>query len=439
MSRSPFLDLKGLPYYSEPMTHLTLHNRVFAWEFNGWKAESLSWKEGCYIHGGLSDMQFNFTGPDVIPFFESICTNSFAKFPVGAMKHVVMCIDSGEIATHGILQRSGEQELQWFAGGDWPIHMLKKTQYDVKWEYYPAYLFQVAGPTSLATLERATGESLADIKFFRYRNAVINGKTVEIARLGMSGNLAYEIRGPLADGPEIYDAVYQAGKELGCQRLGWRTYLVNHVEGGFPQQTWTFSDAIPEDPTYQGHVKRAVRNWSGSVDPADRKARYRSPFEVNWDSAVRFDHDFVGRAALEREAAAPRRKTVTLRWNAEDVTDVYASLLRPGEEYKTMDLPTTPTFKEGFVAHADHIFKDGRSIGVSSGTIYSYHFRQVLSMGCIDIDQAEIGNTVVVHWGDYGGRIKEVRATVEAFPYFTDDRNNKVEAEKVGTITKKDA
>ena len=82
--------------------------------------------------------------------------------------------------------------------------------------------------------------------------------------------------------------------------------------------------------------------------------------------------------------------------NPEDVVDIYASLLQPGEEYKTIDLPTSPPWSEGMNVHADHLLKDGRPIGVSSGTIYSYHYREVLSHANIDVDQAEIGNEVVV-------------------------------------------
>ena len=107
---------------------------------------------------------------------------------------------------------------------------------------------------------------------------------------------------------------------------------------------------------------------------------------------------------------------MTLRWNADDVIDIYASLLRKGEEYKTMDLPTTPTWLHGTLAHADHIRKDGREVGYASGTIYSYHLREVLSMGS-STSMGEIGNDVMVQWGDHGRRIKDVRATVERFPY----------------------
>jgi len=425
------LDLKALPYYPEPMTLISLGGRVRAWEFNGWKAESLSWKTGCYIHTGLSGPQFIFEGPELVEFFSSICVNSFAKFPIGSMKHAIMCTDDGLIASHGILQRNAEQEYRYFAGGPWPLVKLSQSKFDVKARVVEGYLSQVAGPTSLETLERATGENLRDIGFLKFRNTTIAGKDVEIGRIGMSGNLAFEVRGPIEDGPEVYDAIYQAGQGLGIQRLGWRTYLVNHVEGGFPQQTWTFASSANEDQAFRDFTT-AVKNpmvfaVSGSVDPADMRARYRTPIEVGWDRAVRLDHDFAGRAALEQEVANPRRTVATLRWNAEDVVDIYASLLRPGEEYKTIDLPTSPTWLEGFLAHADHLLKDGRQVGISSGTIYSYHFREVLSMACIDIDLAKVGTEVTVAWGDYGGRIKHVRATVARFPYLTEGRNDAID------------
>ena len=40
---------------------------------------------------------------------------------------------------------------------------------------------------------------------------------------------------------------------------------------------------------------------SGSVDPADMRARFRTPVEVRWHNMAKFDHDFVGREALATE------------------------------------------------------------------------------------------------------------------------------------------
>lgn len=422
----------GLPIYLEPTGYVSMGGVVRAWEFNGWKPESLSWKTGCYIHTGLSNTQVNFTGPDVRDFFSSICTNSFSKFSIGSMKHAVMCTEDGLVAAHAILQRNDEEEYRLFASVPWPQYCLPKTKFRVKADPVPGYLTQVAGPTSLSTLERATGESLSDIAFLKFRNAKIAGKTVEIGRIGMSGNLAYEVRGPLAEGPEVYDAIFKAGEGLGIERLGWRTYLENHVEGGFPQISWTFWTSGWEDPEFR---KICIPpSVSGSVDPTDMRARYRNPLELGWDRAVRFDHEFTGRKALEAVAASPRRTTVTLRWNPEDVIDIYASLLRPGEEFKTIDLPTSPTWLEGMLAHADHILVDGRPVGVSSGTIYSYYFREVLSMATLDLEHAKIGAEVVVHWGDYGRRLKPVRAIVERFPYLTEGRNDQLDTAQLAIV-----
>jgi glycine cleavage system aminomethyltransferase T len=440
MSTSPFADLRGLPYYDEPTLHLNLAGRLWAWEFDGWKPESLSWKTGCYIHTGLSNTQTIFRGPDVEAFFSSIAVNSLSSFPIGTMKHSIYCNDEGLITAHAILQRNAEHEYRYFAGQPWPHYRLVASggAFDVEMDPSPAYLTQVAGPTSLETLERATGESLRDIGFLSFRHAKIAGKTVEVGRLGMSGNLAYELRGPLQDGPEVYDAVFRAGRDLGIQRLGWRTYLVNHIEGGFPQMNWTFASAANADPQYNAFVEgtRFTPPFAvtGSVDPADMRARLRTPVEVGWQRAVKFDHDFVGRAALEAEVADPRRTIVTLRWNAQDVVDIYASLLQPGQEYRTLDLPTTPSWKEGMSSHADHVLKDGSAVGVSSGTAYSYHYREVLSHCTIDADQAHIGNEVIIRWGDHGGRIKDVRATVERFPYLREARNDEIDTSRLAKL-----
>jgi len=332
----------------------------------------------------------------------------------------VMCDDDGLIVAHGIVERQAEDHFESFAGGP-PGRVAPSNVPDgVTIEHLDHYLFQIAGPTSLEVLERVTGQSLRDVGFLRFRPTTVHGIPTEIGRIGMTGNLAYELHGPMADAAAVYDAVYQAGQDLGLQRLGWGTYLVNHVEGGFPQQTWTFATAF--DPDLHPEIAGFWRNVSGSVDPADRRARTRTPVEVRWQNMARFDHDFPGRAALEAEMADPVRTTVTLRWNQEDVLDTYASLFRPGQPYRPIDFPYAP--QRWPMAHADHVLVDGQPVGWSSGTAYSSRFREVISMGCLELAATELGTPVTVLWGDHGGPLKEIRATVERFPYLTENRNS---------------
>lgn len=397
-----------------------------AWEFNGWERETMSWKNGCSLHAGLSNAGSCIVkGPNAKAFLQSLVINSLENFPVGSMKHAVMLTDEGLIAAHGIIERQADDEFHSFAGGP-PGPLFPPDLVPPGVEIMPLenYLFQISGPNSLRLLERVAGESLRDIKFLHFRTKLrVAGIETEVARIGMSGNLAYELHGPIDEGPAVYDALYQAGQDLGLERLGWGSYLVNHVEGGFPQVTWTMTMAVP---TEMWPMVAPLWEVSGSVDPMDMRARCRTPVEVHWHNMARFDHDFPGRAALEAEVASPRRTTVTLRWNHDDIADIHASLTRKdGPVYKQLDLPYAP--QRWPQAHADHVTRNGQTIGWSSGTIYSLYYREFLSMGCIDLDASPIGTTVEVQWGDHNGPIKTVRATVERFPYLDLPRNSDVD------------
>lgn len=429
---SPFNRPHAIPYYPEYPLFSFDGATVRQWEYNGWKPESLSWKTNCYIHGGLSmPGQILYKGPDAERFLSEIFVNGFAKFRPGTAKHGIACDENGLIAGHGVIQRLAEDAFCVFVSGTWTLYRHSITSLDVQQIPQDRFLFQVAGPTALATLEAATGESLRDIGFLRYRDARIAGHTVQIMRLGMAGTLAYELHGATADGPEVYDAVVRAGEPHGIERLGWQTFQVNHVEGGFPQQFWTFTPSVHDHAGYRAFAETnpflpKVPPFVGSVDPADHRARYRTPMECGWEKSIKLDHDFTGREAIERELASPRRTVVTLEWHPDDVLDIYASLLRPGEEYKYLEIPGSPANRRAY-AHADHVLRDGREVGVSSGTIYSYYFRKVISMATLDLADAQEGSELTVLWGDFGGRMKEVRARVARFPYLDQGRNRDVD------------
>jgi glycine cleavage system aminomethyltransferase T len=417
MSTDNELTMGGTPAYPDINLYMLHFNTLAIREGDGWKEESLSWKKSCYIHSGLSGTadvvsEVTFKGPEAQKLLSAVSINDCYKWPVGMSKHLVMCDENGYVANHGLAVRDGEDSFRTLATFPWAAPKNAELNYNVEISFRILFIHQIAGPLSLQVLEKATGESLRDVKFLAFRPTKIPGidAPIEVSRIGMAGTLAYELRGPIEAGPAVYDTVYQAGKPLGMKRLGWRTYTINHTEGGFPQQGCTFLAST------MGNSKR-----TGSVDPADLKARFRTPGEVGWGWMAKFDHDFIGRKAVEAEAANPKRKIVTLRWNPEDVVDINASLLKPGEEYKTIELPSAVPAPSG--GNADHVTKNGKKIGISTTTIYSYYYREVISHCTIDIDQAQIGNEVIVHWGDYGKRTKEVRAIVARFPYLDLPRN----------------
>ena len=55
---------------------------------------------------------------------------------------------------------------------------------------------------------------------------------------------------------------------------------------------------------------------------------------------VKFDHDFIGREALEKIAKGPHRKKVTLALDTEDVLKAIGSQLEHGDRAKFMEFPS---------------------------------------------------------------------------------------------------
>ena len=225
---------------------------------------------------------------------------------------------------------------------------------------------------------------------------------------------------------QVGDAIMEAGKEFGIRQLGGRAVFINHLEACFPTIVTDYLPAIfGEDmQEYLAEFKAAMPayaitfNLAGSFEADDISAWYRSPVELGWANRIKFDHDFIGRKALEAEVAHPKRTMRTLVWNADDVVDVYASLFRQGKPYHYMEIPRD---QRGFM-YADKILKDNKLVGVATSRGYSYHFRQMLSLCTIDVEHSESGTEVTVVWGDPGEPRKEIRATVAPAPYKKDNR-----------------
>src|SRR6516164_1814051 len=156
MTNSTFTAPLATPFYKDHVLYHSIESRgipsVRAWQFSGWKAESMSWKIGCYIHAGLSSTgPLSMKGPDAEKFLESLCINSFKKFPIGSMKHAVMCTEAGLIAAHGIVERKAEDHFELFASFPWPLVRLAASPFkQVEMQMRDDYLFQIAGPRSLA-------------------------------------------------------------------------------------------------------------------------------------------------------------------------------------------------------------------------------------------------------------------------------------------------
>lgn len=420
----------------------TMYPYAMPYEYNGFRAETDSWKKSAYIGANLSTSPtYRLTGPDVIRFLEDHLTNRFDNFQVGRGKHGIIVDDEGLIVIDGVLMRLSEDEVRayWLSPYlDYLVHRDGK-DYDITGENISGkvYFYQIGGPRSLEILERAAGADLHDIRFMGHREAVIAGKTVRILRMGMAGSLAYEVHGEFDEGLPVYEAIYAAGQDFGIERLGARAYLMNHTENGYPQAYYHFTNSTGSDPRYLEWVKTQRAHglssrYMGSARD-DVPARYRNPIELGWGKMIDFTRPFPGREALDRIAADPKRTTKTLVWNTDDLVEIYRSQFEQGEPYLAIDHPNHYT--GGFGGHEmwqDYVLNEaGERIGISSGRCYTYYFRDMISLATLDLEYAEEGTQVFVLWGLPGQRQMRIRATVARMPYLQEGRNQTFDVESI--------
>lgn len=413
--RKGLLDVE--PYYPEVYKYGNIMNKHITWEGDPWYEVGESYFNSSYIHAGLSGIQETFKGPDAEKLISDCSINNIYKWKAGKCKHLVALTPDGLVANHALFLKDSEDTFRTTAGCSVPyINGIQSGEYQCEYIVDNIFVFQLSGPLSLTILEKVTQTDLHDMGFLNFKPVSIPGidAELEVCRIGMSGTLAYELHGKFEVGPVVYDAVYQAGKPMGMKRMGWKDYTVNHTFGGYAQMTVNFLTSLYQYPDFCATAPFKEVN-KGSVDPADMRARYRTPIECDWAWMAKFDHEFVGREALEKEMANPKRKLVSLEFHVEDLTDVYRSQFTDSP-YKYMDMPCADPQPAG--GHQDYVTdKDGNIIGISADPTYSSHFHTMISHAIIDVDKIEEGAEVLVQWGDYGKKIKNLRAKIAKFPY----------------------
>ena len=419
---------------------------VVAPEFTNWRDEQRAWREAAVLFDQSHHMaELSIEGPDAERLLSDTIVNSVANWPVGRAKHVVPVSSSGHVVGDVIGFRDDAMRFNLVGRAPsvtWLQFHAETGGYDVvigRDDRSPArpmgkpvtrrhYRFQVQGPNAPEVLNRANGGPVPDIGFFHMDRIRVGKRRVRALRHGMAGTPGLELWGPYEEGEEVRAALIEAGEGLGLTQVGSRAYASNTLESGW------IPSPLPAIYT-GGEIEAAYRRWmpancyeatgsiGGSFVSDDIEDYYCTPYDLGYGFYVKFDRDFIGRAALEKIRGGPHRRKVTFEWNPEDVARVHASHLEPGRpNHKTIDIPISNYASTS----ADKVLKEGRIVGMSMFAGYSYNERAQLSLGFVepDIEEKEILTLV---WGEEnGGTAKttverheqtEIRVRVAKVPY----------------------
>ena len=261
-------------------------------------------------------------GPDAPDFLNRMYTNGVAKLPVGKARYGMMCGADGMVLDDGVALRLAEDHylvstttggaarvLDWFEEWlqtEWPHLRVRCTSVTEQWA-----AVAVVGPDSREVVARLAPEldvSNEAFGFMQVRDTVLeNGIPARICRISFSGELAFEINVAGWYGLATWEAVAEAGADLGITPYGTETMHVLRAEKGFV--------IVGQDT-------------DGTVTPLD----------LGMDWVVSGKKDFVGKRSFSRsDTARPDRMQLVGLLPLDP-----GELLPEGGQLVDPDVPRTP-------------------------------------------------------------------------------------------------
>lgn len=415
-------------------------------EYMSWATEQDAWRSSAVLFDQSRHMDdARFRGRDVKRLFSEYGVNSFAGFGRNRAKQFVACTSEGAFVGDNILFGLEEDEYSLVGVAfaiNWMIYHAEKGGYDVevtrdertpldgaapRWNWR----YQLNGPATQDIVSRAADGDLPEIPFFRMAEFTIAGTPVRALNHTMAGVpgrefTGLELWGPREHATAVLDALLAAGQEFGLRRGGERAYLSAANESGWIPVVVPGIYTSPDLEDYRRWLKPGIETFiplDGSFHSDVIEDYYLDPWDLGYGHLVRFDHDFVGRDALERLSAEPKRRKVWLEWNVADASAVIADALfaEGSDRPRLVDLPNSSSSG----ALYDEVRSGDELVGFSTWGGYTTNMRRIVTTGILEESVAD-GAEVIITWGRADGgrgkalvlphRQRELRAIVHHRP-----------------------
>lgn len=384
-------------------------------EYSNWRDEQAAWQNAVVFFDQSFHMKdVYFEGPDVMRLLSDVAVNTMKNFGPNKAKQIVTCNHDGHVIGDAILFGHAENKVSVVGRPsvpNWIEYNAIAGHYDVKVtrdERTVAnagrrliYRYQIQGPNALDLIKAAHEGEFPDIKFFNLGDLKIAGRRVRALNHSMSRRGGLELHGPAEDADVVREAILKAGAQFGLVQGGARSYSTVSPESGW----------IPSPmPAIWTDKLKAYREWlpatgfeanaslGGSFASPNIADYYQTPWDLGYGRHVKFDHDFIGREALEKLESQPHRRKLWLKWSKEDSLKIFASQFGDGPRYKYMEMPNAYYAILPF----DKVLVGDKLVGLSTYTVYTVNVKGWFSLAMLDENVAD-GSEVTLVWGEANG------------------------------------
>ena len=298
--------------------------------------------------GGIEIANFakhEFKGPGVRDFLNYVLAGRIPK--VGRMNLTPMLTHKGRLYGDLTVACLAEEHFMLFGSGvmqdahrRWFENLLPEqgVSYENRSDDYHG--IAISGPNSQELLQRITRDDVALGAFlFRdIRQTYVGDVPVILSRISFSGELGYEIYCKPQYLLKLTESIEEAGADLGYRWYGARTLLALRLE-----KQWGV--------------------WTLDFRPDFTAA------ESGMDAFIKWDKDFIGKAAAETERKnGPKKKLLTLTIDSEKID----------------------------VSNDEAILKDGETIGYISSGGYAHYVQKSVALGYVPTEFSTPGTKVQV-------------------------------------------
>jgi len=254
--------------------------------FNAVRREHLNTRENVSLFDQSSFAKFLVVGRDAEAALSWICANDVARKP-GSLIYTQMLNARGGIEADLTVARLSQERFYIVTGtgfathdADWIRRNIPEGADTQVVDLTSAYaVIALMGPKARELLQRLTRDDLSNaaFPFGSLRHVHIAGAPVMALRITYVGELGWELHIPTEFALSVYDALMAAGPAFGLALAGYRAIETLRLE-------------------------KFYRAWGTDIGPD------HTPLEAGLRSFVKFKKPFLGREALEAQAAKPLKK-----------------------------------------------------------------------------------------------------------------------------------
>ena len=335
------------------------------------------------------------SGKDATKLVNRIITRDIHKVKVGQVIYCCWCDEQGKVIDDGTITRLEENKYRWTAADPslrWFRQNAVSMSVHIEDISEKTAALALQGPTSGKLMQAVAEADIANLKYFRVTSGKIAGVAVDISRTGYTGDLGYEIWVPWNDAVKVWDALMDKGKQFDIHAAGMLALDVARIEAGL----------LLIDVDYISSKKALI--------PSQKY----SPYELGFGKMVHLGKEnFVGKAALERDAKNAARQFVGLEI---DWTEVE-------ERYEKFGL--TPAAPSQASRVAVPVYSGEKQLGKATSTTWAPVLKKMIALGSIETSHAKLGTKLQMEITIEAVRQK-VTARVVEMPFFNPVRKTAV-------------